>query len=185
VSAPDPAGDDRALLDGLRRGEAAAFDALYARLRAPLYGFLVRLAGRRDLADDLLQETFVKLATHAARLDADTDVKAWLFTVARNQYRSWRRWSLVDADRLRLLGLAAPAAATDTPEQRAQANEEERRLERALAELPAADREVLLLVAVEGLGQDQVAQVLGVRHDAVRQRVARARARLAAKLEAS
>jgi RNA polymerase sigma-70 factor (ECF subfamily) len=172
------ADDERDLVDRLRRGEAAAFDRVYARYRQRIYGFLARLAGRRDLADDLFQETFLKLATHATRLAEETDLAAWLFTVARNAWRSHLRWTLFDLDRRRALAWDEPDA-PPSPHDRATATEDRRRLERALAKLSPADREVLLLVGVEGLPQDQVAGILGMKHDAVRQRVARARARLA------
>ncbi len=57
-------------------------------------------------------------------------------------------------------------------------------LERALAELPVASREVLLLVGVENMDQDEVARILGVSYDAMRQRLSRARAQLAEKMNA-
>ena len=83
--------DRRELLDGLRRGDAAAFDRVYARYRDRIYRFLRRLTGGdRPLADDLFQETFLKLARHAFRLRDDTDLAAWLYTVARNEYRALR-----------------------------------------------------------------------------------------------
>jgi RNA polymerase sigma-70 factor (ECF subfamily) len=56
------------------------------------------------------------------------------------------------------------------------------RMERALATLPVASREVLLLVGLEGFDQVEVAQMLGIKHDALRQRLTRARAQLAEKL---
>jgi RNA polymerase sigma-70 factor (ECF subfamily) len=186
VEAPKPAHpeDDRALVDGLRRADPAAFDRAYARYRHGIYGFLRRLCRRRDLADDLFQETFLKLASHATRLAEDTDLAAWLFTVARNAFRSHLRWTLVDLDRRRAVALDPPDG-PESPLDRAVASEEERRLERALAALAPADREVLLLVGVEGLAQDRVAAILGIQHDAVRQRVSRARARLLEKYKES
>ena len=78
----------------LRNGDAAAFDAAYALYHRRIYDFLYRLSGRRDLAEDLFQETFIKLARHATTLREDTELGAWLFTVARNAYRSHRRWVL-------------------------------------------------------------------------------------------
>jgi len=68
--------------------------------RERIYSFLLRLCGRRDVADDLFQETWAKLATNAVRLREDSDLAAWLFTVARNVYRSHRRWTLLHLSRL-------------------------------------------------------------------------------------
>jgi RNA polymerase sigma-70 factor, ECF subfamily len=170
------------LVAGLRRGEAAAFDEAYARWRDRIFGFLWRLAGRRELAEDLFQETWLKLARHATSLREDTELGAWLYTVARNQYRSHRRWHVLDADRLRQFAAEPPSVAIG-PDEKAQARGALASLDAALASLPAASREVLLLIAVEGLAQEQVARILGLEYDAVRQRLSRARAQLAERME--
>ncbi len=176
VTAADDA-EDAALVRALRAGEARAFDAAYGRYRARIFSFLLRLARRRDVAEDLLQETFVRLAKHARTLAEDTVLGAWLFTVARNLWRSHRRWRLLDAERLREVGLW-PSASSVTPLALSEATETERRLEAALLALPEMYREVLLLVAVERLEPQRAAEVLGLRADAVRQRLLRARAML-------
>ncbi len=176
VTAADDA-EDAALVRALRAGEARAFDLAYARYRSRIFSFLLRLARRRDVAEDLLQETFVRLAKHARTLAEDTVLGAWLFTVARNLWRSHRRWRLLDAERLRELGLW-PSASSVTPLALSEATETERRLEAALLALPEMYREVLLLVAVERLEPQRAAEVLGLRADAVRQRLLRARAML-------
>jgi len=176
--------EDRPIVLGLRRGEAAAFDAAYAKYRARIYAFLLRLAGRRDVAEDLLQETWLKLARSAARLDEETDLAAWLFTVARNEAVSHRRWSLLDLSRIVVWGdEAAATAATPAPDERTDASRRVERLEAALARLTTAHREVLLLIAVEGFAHDEAAAILGLRRDALRQRLSRARKELASALE--
>lgn len=174
---------EKPLIDALRRGDAAAFDALYAKYRGRVLGFLLRLAGRRDLAEDLFQETWVKLARHATRLAEDTDLAAWLFRVARNAWVSHRRWSMLDVSRLVALEeeVVAPSRAS-AAEDRADAARAVARLEAAIASLPPASREVVLLVGVEGFDQEQAAAILGISYAALRQRLARARALLAAKL---
>src|SRR5215510_3441541 len=82
---------DAALVDRLRRGERAAFRELHARFARASFGFLLRLAGRPDVAEDLHQEVWLSIARHAARLAPDTDLAAWIFTIARNRFRSSRR----------------------------------------------------------------------------------------------
>lgn len=165
-----------ALIDGLRRGDAAAFDQAYSLYQARVYSFLYRLCGRRELAEDLAQETWLKLARSAHALRADTQLKAWLLTVARNALRSHRRWSIVRA---------RPPEDPRTPrrpDEEAEARRTLSALERALLALPEAHREVLLLVGVEGLDQPQAAAVLGISYDALRQRLSRARALLEEKM---
>jgi RNA polymerase sigma-70 factor (ECF subfamily) len=174
---------DAELCAGLRRGDPIALDRVYARYRARIYGFVLRLAGDRHLADDLFQETWMKLARHATRLAEDTDLAAWLFTVARNGHRSYGRAETRNAARLERLSLVEGASAASRPDVQVDMAERMGTLERALLALSTSDREVLLLVGVEGLSQDQVAAILGIQHAAVRQRLSRARARLADKLE--
>ena len=173
---------DAELVAGLRRQERAAFDALYAQFHPRIWAFLVRLTGRRSVAEDLFQDTWLAAAQHAGRLAEDTDLAAWLFTVARNRYRSWRRWAVLDGSRLETMAQEPiePAAA---PDQEASARRTAAALSDALLQLSASDRELLLLTAVEGLEAPQVAVVLGLRPDAVRQRLSRARAHLADRLE--
>jgi RNA polymerase sigma-70 factor (ECF subfamily) len=176
----EPSDDE--ILRGLQSSDPAAFEAAYTRHRAPLYSFLVRLTGRRWLAEDLLQETWLRLSRSAPDLPADTRLRAWLFTVARNLFVSHRRWTLLDADRLRQLGML-PTSASESPFEQAAANQTQTRLERALASLPVDAREVLLLVAVERLEPSEAASIVGLRPDALRQRLSRARAMLSERLE--
>lgn len=167
------------MVAGLRRGDPAAFDRAWDRYRAPIYGFLVRMAGSREVAEELLQETFVRLARHAPRLREDTSLRAWLFAVARNLWRSHRRWAWLDGERLVELARRAWGERPPTPLELAIADEARARLEAAVAALPDTYREVVLLVAVERMTPTEAADVLGMRADAVRQRWARARALLA------
>jgi RNA polymerase sigma-70 factor (ECF subfamily) len=152
----------------------------YERYRAPLYAFLARLSGRRDLAQDLLQETWLSLARSGAELGPDTELRAWLFTVARNAYLSYRRWALLDADRLRELGLW-PAKQYESPFEQAAATRTEARLEHALSELALKYREAVLLTS-SGLSPAEAARIAGVEPEAFRQRLARARGMLKERL---
>jgi RNA polymerase sigma-70 factor (ECF subfamily) len=170
---------DEDLVERLRRGDGRAFDQVFARYRPRLYGFLARLSGQPALAEDLLQETFLRLARHAPKLAPGTRLEAWLFTVARNLYLSHRRWALLDLARsseLMMWSRLAPPLAS--PLAQATADQELAALEQALAELPLVYREVLLLVGVEGMEPANAASVLGVSGAALRQRLSRARAML-------
>lgn len=177
------AADDTALVTRLKRGDDDAFDEIYARYRARLFSFLARLTQQRDLAEDLLQETWMRLARNADRLRDDTDLGAWLFTVARNLHRSHVRWLVVDLDRRRWLQRTRDEGIENTsPFDLTATGELQRRLERALALLPIKHREVVLLVAVEQLSHEQAARVLRIAPAALRKRLSRARRQLAAEL---
>src|SRR3546814_15604755 len=72
------------LVGRLRTGDPEAFDAVHDAFNARLYNFLARLSNRRDVAEDLLEETWLRLVVHARRLNPDTRLGPWLFTVARH-----------------------------------------------------------------------------------------------------
>ena len=168
------------LVEGLRNGEADAFDAVFEAYRARVFAFLLRLSRHRTLAEDLLDEVWLRLVANARALRPDTRLAPWLFTVARNLYWSHRRSMTLEEGQISgLLGLALCPAAWPSPFELAAAGELERRVERALAALPPQQREVLLLVASEGLTPSEAAEVCGTTPEAMRQRLARARAALA------
>src|SRR5436190_1728116 len=177
----DDAGD---LVARLRRGEGAALDRAFALHRDRLHRFLFHLCRRRDLADDLLQETFLQLARHALRLLPETDLAAWLFTVARNAWRASLRRQHAGDRALAALPDPAPAATGD-PERATSSARTIARLERALASLPDEQRETILLAASGELSSEQAAAVLAIRPDAFRKRLERARAELARRLVAA
>lgn len=168
---------------GLRRGDTRSFDRAYELYRRRLFGYLARMAKRRELAEDLLQETWLRLAARSRDLEEDTDLGAWLFTVARNLFLSHVRHVMAGEDRLGQAVFASSRGPAATPFEIASATQTQRSLELALLELPIDQREVLVLVAVERLEPSQVAQVLGIRPEAVRKRLERARAMLAEKLQ--
>src|SRR5688572_20047659 len=85
-----------ALVERLRRGDPGAFDDVYATFNTRLFTFLVRLTRHRDVAEDLLEETWLRLVKHATRLRADTRLGPWLFTVARNLHVSYGRSRMLE-----------------------------------------------------------------------------------------
>lgn len=168
---------------GLRTGRVAAFDRVYALHQMRVFSFLLRLSGRREVAEDLAQETWIKLARAAPTLREDTRLLPYLFTIARNAFISWRRWAMLDLSRLVTIGFEADAT-VDSPADLHDRAEEIAILERALQKLPVASREVLLLVGVEGFEQDEAAKILGIEYAALRKRLSRARAELEGTMDA-
>lgn len=171
-----PESDEAQALAWLKQGDVRGFDWAYARYAGSVFGFLVRLARSRALAEDLFQHTFLRLAERGSSLRPDSDLRAWLFSVARNAFHSEVRARGARAD----TSLAPLPRAAEAPEVGLALAD----LEHALAALEPEDRELLLLVGVEGLSHAQLAAVLGVDAVTVRKRVSRARSRLAQALDA-
>jgi len=172
---------DRDVLTLLEQGDSRGFDLAYARYAERIFGFLLRLSGSRAVAEDLFQHTFMRLAEVGPRLRVDSDLRAWLFAVARNAFHSYARSACVRSLDMRADVEHFPASQGlgASPDAGLALDE----LERALARLSESDRELLLLFGVEGLSHAEVAAVLELEQVTVRKRVSRARARLAEALD--
>jgi RNA polymerase sigma-70 factor (ECF subfamily) len=176
--------DDPSLVARLRNGDTGAFDYVYDAYRARVFAFLLRMSRNRTVAEDLLDETWLRLVRHARSLKPDTRLGPWLFTVARNLYWTHLRALLVQETAVpELIGLWPSSVTWPSPFDLAVAGELERRVEAALSTLSPQQREVLLLVAYEGLTPGDAASVCGISPEAFRQRLSRARASLAEKLD--
>lgn len=163
-----------ALVARLRGGDVRAFQSIYDHLADRIYGFALRLAGRRDVADELFQHAWLRLAEQAPRLAPETNILAWLFTVVRNQHVSRHRRASTEARHGH--GLAAAQPTAPRPDVSVERRALLARVEAALMALPEAHREVLVLVAEgDDVPQEELARVLGLRPEAFRKRLSRAR----------
>ena len=172
-----------ALVAQVREGDAAAFDRIHAEFNARIFSFLARLSRRRDVAEDLLEEMWLRFVDRAPRLRPDTRLGPFLFTIARNLYISYCRSRLIeDAQTVDMIGLWPLGTPRPSPFDATVANETGRRIEAALAELPAIYREALLLVAIDGMRPAEAAVVCGISPEAMRQRISRARSAMTRRL---
>lgn len=168
---------DDELMARVRAGHADAVTELYARFQRPLFTYLARLTGNRELAEDLLQETFIRVHRGREAYQPSGHFRAWLFTIARHMLIDWARrervaWELRPA-------LEENAVAPDRTESRAEALDLIARLERALQRLPRDDREVIVLSRVVGMDAEEISRATGGTAGAVRVRLHRALRRLA------
>jgi RNA polymerase sigma-70 factor (ECF subfamily) len=168
---------DRELVSRLRRSQPGAFDELYRRYREKIWRFLRQLSGSTEAAEDLFQDTWLAAARHAHRLEEDTVLSAWLYTIARNKHRNALRWRMFYEERLaraRTQPVEEPSQPDVETERRARA----RNLAAAFSRLAEAHREILLLSVGEALDTMEIAKILDLRAEAVRKRLSRARAEL-------
>ncbi|PCD03481.1 RNA polymerase subunit sigma-24 [Sphingomonas spermidinifaciens] len=164
-------------------GDDDAFAEVMRRHRRRVYRLILANVADPDEALDLVQETFVSAYGALRRFDPERPMSAWLARIALNKARDWARRRAVR----RMLGLSIPVGeiaelhADDRPLPDAEAIDrtELARLSRAVAQLPASQREPLVLCVVEGLSQAEAAELLAISEKAVETRIRRARARLA------
>lgn len=162
-------------------GRHAAFAEIMRRYRDPIYRLIRGHVGQADDALDLVQECFSSAFKALDRYDQQRPLRAWLSRIAVNKCRDWARRRAV-----RRLFTALPFTGTvlevkDTSpslEEAAADREELELLWAAVAELPSALKEPLILRTIEGLSQAEVADVLRISEKAVETRIYRARAKL-------
>jgi len=164
-----------------RDGDRQAFATLVRAHQDRVFRFLLRLVDDRDEAMDLTQETFLRSFRALAEWRPEAPFRAWLFRIARNLafdlLRRRERVGFVGFDDLAPVDGAAHWPDTaPRPEQRLDDRRNLAALERALRDLPAAQREVLLLHELEGMSYAEMAATLEINTGTVRSRLARARA---------
>jgi RNA polymerase sigma-70 factor (ECF subfamily) len=154
-------------------GETRAFVEVYDELAPSLFHYLQRLARNDATAEDLLQQTFLRMHDARGRFAPGAAVEPWAFSIARRLFIDWYRQcrnvvvaGLLDDDTL-------PTTEPDA-EAILRGYELAERLERTLNGLPAQHREVFLLVREHGLSLSQTAEVLGITQLAVKMRAHRA-----------
>lgn len=167
-----PVSDDD-LMARLGAGDLRAFDVLYERHRGAVFTFLARLTRNHHLAEDLLQETFVRIYRSRDTYRPSGRFRAWLFTIARRLAIDQSREGAGPEP-----GAVEEVAAAESPERLAEARERLTRLEQALDVLPANQRELILLSRVAGLDAESIARVTGATPGAVRVALHRALSRL-------
>ena len=124
-----------------------------------------------DRADDLVQETLLRAIAKSHLWQTGTDIRAWLFTILHNQYVNTVRRAMREGSTIDIEQMSSSLVATTDPTASCQLRE----LERALACLPGEQREVILLVGLEGMSYETAAQVLSVPVGTVRSRLSRGR----------
>jgi RNA polymerase sigma-70 factor (ECF subfamily) len=175
-------------LERVRQRDPEALSAFFDRYFPQVYGLVHRLLGNRAQAEDAAQETWLKVYRSLHTLDPGRDPGPWLTTIAANTCRDlWRSGAFRMG--LRSRDVDDPAVAerlvspAPDPERHALASERERLVQEALARLPDPLRLVIVLHDWQGVGHPEIAEMLGLSHDAARKRYSRALAALARELE--
>ena len=175
---------DEELMLRYRAGDVAAFDILYARHRAPLYRYFLRLAGPAALAEELYQDVWLNVIRARSRYEVRARFRTWLYHMAHNRLVDHYRRTAIgqsllqqdDPDKETVESV--PASPVEEPENLFARRRLAERLIRLLSELPQAQREAFLLREESGLSLEEIAGVTGVSAETAKSRLRYATARL-------
>ena len=177
-NAVDPDNTDQLIIQRVLGGNRDAFKTLISRYSDPLYRHALCMTGSPDVAEDILQLSFIKAYQHLAEVRGRFD--AWVFRIVANGCKDWlkniRRSHLSYDEDDQPSSYATPEEELDRTELRTD-------LDRALATLPGSLREAFIMKHVEGRSYEEMADLLGTTVGALKMRVHRAREALQALLE--
>jgi RNA polymerase sigma-70 factor (ECF subfamily) len=153
-----------------------AFAAFYERSARPLWAYLVRVSGDQALAEDLMQESFVRFLCASTPGDGEVEARRYLFKIATNLLRDhWRRPKASSIEDLPESYFASMEAKAGMDSQAL--------LEPALARMQPRERQLLWLAHAEGYSHREIAEVMGVGAASVRLLLFRARRKIARLME--
>ena len=183
----DPSDAD--LVGRAAAGDASAFRDLVVRHQVRVYQTVYRMLRDRTDADDVTQETFVRVYRNLDRFDRQREFGPWLQTIARNAalncIASRKRRKAQSIDEIQEKGAPPPVTRDENPLEAAARRQVVERVRTALDRLPEEQRLVLILREFDGLQYEEIATTLGIPIGTVMSRLSRARLALGSLLRAS
>lgn len=185
---------DEQLMARFQAGDSDAMEEIFARFQKPLFNFFYRMVGRREIAEDLVQETFIKLCRFGHTFcGSNAKFTTWLYSVAGNQCRDHlrhaaRRPEMPVADMEETYSeedqVELPLATLDSPvEEHLIRMELREELKTAIRSLPEKERTAIILREYHGLEYKEIAETLGCPIGSVKVLIFRARQRLRERLK--
>ena len=175
---------DRELMAQTCRGNRHALTILVKRYEKPLYNYILRMSGQHANAEDLFQETWLKVFRFRDKYNAELAFKPWLYQIATNVCRDWgRKKGRAQEVSLDSVEATQPAPVRDNPQHKTQQNELAQALKDAVDALPEKQRAVFWMSRYEELSYEAIAQALEVPLGTVKSRMNHAVRQLRATLE--
>ncbi len=186
----ESAGEDRALMQRVQGGDEAAFGVLMERWERPVKSVIARIVLNASEAEELAQETFVRVWQQREKFRIGAEFRPWVFSIAvnlaRNRLRWWRRRPLVTLEEWSETQMSeAGGQLSDNPVGAGVLEQSERAaaVRDAIAALPVELREAIVLFEYEQLSQAEIAVAVGATTKAVETRIYRAREKLRVALQ--
>jgi len=179
---------DEDLLHDAAHGDLRAFDVIVRRYRDRLLNFVFRFLGEREAAEDVVQETFLRVLQKSEKYRASARFSTWLFTIAGNlaksELRRRKQWHLLslDWDEYAKRRVEIPDDAR-RPDELAETEIATEAIQRAIESLSPKYRQLLILRDIQGIPYEEIAQIVGCPVGTVKSRLNRGRLRLQEKLK--
>ncbi len=172
---------DFTLIEAFQQGDEFAFVGIYNRYKGGVYAFCLKMLLDSEQAQDVMQETFLRIYENRARLLKTSSFKSWLYTIARNQClnslrRSSRHVGFDEQSERKLV-------TSETPISEMEKSEQVRFVSRFLESLQPEYREVLILREYQNLSYTEIASVTRSTMSAVKSKLFKARRKLAKVME--
>ncbi|MBD3268202.1 sigma-70 family RNA polymerase sigma factor [bacterium] len=185
---------DEQLILACQRGREEALDVLYQRYYRPVLAFIYRLVQDRQLAEDLVQETFLRVYNNRLSWKPKSKFTSWLYRIARNlcideKRRYWNRLVAMDSQFTDKDNENSASYLDRVRDTKADAREycargiDESAIKQAINQLSEEQREVILMNKYQGLTYIEISEILGVSPESIKQRAYRAHLKLRELLE--
>ena len=168
--------EERELVDRVLKGDNDAFEYLFNRYRDAIHRLFVQRLGGVNDADDLLQETFIKVYINIHRYSADYTFGQWVYTIARNTFIDYvrKRQDDLPIDEK----FSSPASNTPTPEESVINSQQRHQIELCIARLPENYRRLIRMRFFDEYSYEEIAVKLSLPLGTVKTQIHRARERM-------
>ena len=169
---------EQQLIAELQRGSDRALAAVYQEFSQGVFAYCLKILADRQLAEDVVQETFLKVRQHAQSIQRNESFRSWIFRIARNE-------ALMQLRKRRWNGQVEDESVwnEETPHQQFVALERSEIVNRLLDSLKHEYREVLVLLVYEDMSYAEIAAVTGATESSVKSRIFRARKEMIEKMK--
>lgn len=159
-------------MTAVRDGDLGQLASLFERHHLPLFDFLSRMTGNPTMAEDLVQDVFLRVLKYRATFRGEGRFETWLYRIARNARADYFRMRR-PSETLDETALQVPHQG-DTPAEAMERDRDVVRLRRALLQLREDKRELIVLARYRAMKHEQIAELLGIEVGAVKVRLHRA-----------
>ncbi len=173
--------DDSALVEGLRQGDPAAADELFNRYSRPLHAFIMRMVGDKATAEDVFQDTWMRIVRNIDSFRGDCKFSSWMFQIALNLCRNIAR----TASRREFVELDKAGNLSQAPDVDAGKILQAERIKKLVDSLPDKMRELIVMRFYHQKTDAEISEITGLPSGTVKSRIFRGMRLLKDKIEAT